>query len=128
MKDIYRFGTAAVTVASFLKGVLEIAGTDSFYPDVLRYAGAVMLVCGAAGFFFVRHRDRQRTENRDRIQKQMKDVIRPPPGHMRAKKDTERMRGREDAFSSVSVFFFSAGSVVSLHRAGIRQFVCRPSG
>ena len=62
MKDIYRFGIAAVTVSSFLKGVLEIAGTDSFYPDVLRYAGAVMLVCGAAGFFFVRHRDRQRTD------------------------------------------------------------------
>ena len=60
MKDIYRFGIAAVTVSSFLKGVLEIAGTDSFYPDVLRYAGAVMLVCGAAGFFYVRHRDRDR--------------------------------------------------------------------
>lgn len=62
MKDIYRFGIAAVTVSSFLKGVLEIAGTDSVYPDVLRYAGAVMLVCGAAGFFFVRHRDRQSTD------------------------------------------------------------------
>ena len=61
MKDIYRFGIAAVTVASFLKGVLEIAGTDSVYPDVLRYAGIVMLVCGAAGFFFVRYRGRQRT-------------------------------------------------------------------
>lgn len=62
MKDIYRFGTAAVTVASFLKGVLEIAGTDSVYPDVLGYAGIVMLMCGAAGFFFVRYRGRQRTE------------------------------------------------------------------
>ena len=49
LKDIYRFGIAAVTVSSFLKGVLEIAGTDSVYPSVLLYAGAVMLLCGAAG-------------------------------------------------------------------------------
>lgn len=49
LKDIYRFGIAAVTVSSFLKGVLEIAGTDSVYPSVLLYAGAVMLLCGAVG-------------------------------------------------------------------------------
>ena len=53
MKDIYRFGVAAVTVASFLKGVLEIAGTDSFYPEVLLYAGAAMLVCGAVGILYI---------------------------------------------------------------------------
>lgn len=53
MKDVYRFGIAAVTLASFLKGVLEIAGTDSLYPDVLFYAGIVMLVCGATGFLFL---------------------------------------------------------------------------
>ena len=53
VKDIYRFGIAAVTVSSFLKGVLEIAGTDSFYPSVLLYAGAVMLLCGAVGLLLV---------------------------------------------------------------------------
>lgn len=51
-RDIYRFGIAALTVASFLKGVLEIAGTDSIYPAVLLYAGAAMLVIGAPGLFF----------------------------------------------------------------------------
>lgn len=59
LKDIYRFGIAAVTVASFLNGVLEIAGTDSFYPEVLLYAGAVMLLCGAAGVIFVSLRKEQ---------------------------------------------------------------------
>lgn len=49
-KDIYRFGIAAVTVASLLKGVLEIAGTDSLYPTVLLFAGAGMLLFGAVGF------------------------------------------------------------------------------
>lgn len=48
-KDIYRFGIAAVTVASLLKGILEIAGTDSLYPTVLLFAGAGMLLFGAAG-------------------------------------------------------------------------------
>ena len=55
-KDIYRFGIAAVTVSSFLKGVLEIAGTDSFYPSALLYAGGVMLLCGAVGFLLVSNR------------------------------------------------------------------------
>ena len=57
LKDIYRFGIAALTAASFLSGVLEIAGTDSFYPEALMYAGAVMLVCGAAGVLFLLHRN-----------------------------------------------------------------------
>lgn len=56
VKDIYRFGIAAVTVSSFLKGVLEIAGTDSFYPSVLLYAGGVMLLCGAVGLLIVSNR------------------------------------------------------------------------
>ena len=56
LKDIYRFGIAAVTAASFLNGVLEIAGTDSFYPDVLFFAGIVMLICGAAGVLFLLHK------------------------------------------------------------------------
>ena len=53
VKDIYRFGIAAVIVSSFLKGVLEIAGTDSVYPSVLLYAGGVMLLCGAVGLLLV---------------------------------------------------------------------------
>ena len=57
LRDIYRFGIAALTAASFLSGVLEIAGTDSFYPEALMYAGAVMLVCGAAGVLFLIHRN-----------------------------------------------------------------------
>lgn len=56
MKDIYRFGIAAVTVASFLKGVMEIAGTDSLYPDVLLFAGAAMLLCGVVGILYIRIR------------------------------------------------------------------------
>lgn len=56
LRDIYRFGIAAVTAASFLNGVLEIAGTDSIYPDVLFFAGIVMLICGAAGVQFLLHK------------------------------------------------------------------------
>ena len=52
--DIYRFGIAALTAASLLKGILEIAGTDSGYPGLLLCAGAAMLVIGAAGT--IRHR------------------------------------------------------------------------
>lgn len=59
LKDIYRFGIAAVTAASFLNGVLEIAGTDSFYPDVLFYAGIMMLLFGAAGVLFFLHKNRR---------------------------------------------------------------------
>lgn len=44
--DLRHFGTAALTAASLLKGILEIAGTDSVYPDVLLWAGAVMYVAG----------------------------------------------------------------------------------
>ncbi|MDO5133326.1 MAG: hypothetical protein Q4D81_10130 [Eubacteriales bacterium] len=45
--DLYRFGIAALTVASLLTGILEIAGTDSDYPGFLRMAGAGMLAAGA---------------------------------------------------------------------------------
>ena len=58
LRDIYRFGIAAVTVAGFLSGVLEIAGTDSFYPEALLYAGAVMLLCGAVGYLVLLHRNK----------------------------------------------------------------------
>lgn len=59
LKDIYRFGIAAVTAASFLNGVLEIAGTGSYYPAVLLSAGIVMLLCGAAGVLFLLHKKRR---------------------------------------------------------------------
>ena len=49
--DLYHFGVAALTVASLLKGILEIAGTDSGYPGLLLFAGAAMLAIGAAGAF-----------------------------------------------------------------------------
>lgn len=52
LKDVYRFGIAAVTAASCLKGVLEIAGTGSVYPDLLLYAGFAMLIVGAGGVLF----------------------------------------------------------------------------
>lgn len=44
--DLYRFGIAAGATASLLKGILEIAGTDSLYPDLLLYAGGAMLAAG----------------------------------------------------------------------------------
>lgn len=46
-KDLYRFGIASVTAASFLKGALEIAGTDSFYPNLLLVVGILLLLTGA---------------------------------------------------------------------------------
>lgn len=46
-KDLYRFGIASVTAASLLKGTLEIAGTDSFYPGLLLCAGIFLLLAGA---------------------------------------------------------------------------------
>ena len=49
-RDIYRFGIAALTCASLLKGILEIAGTDSVFADLLLAAGFVMLLAGAAGY------------------------------------------------------------------------------
>lgn len=50
-KDIYRFGIAALTVASLLKGILKIAGTDSIYAGYLLYAGILMAAGGAVSYF-----------------------------------------------------------------------------
>ena len=52
IKDLYRFGIASVTVASMLKGILEIAGNDSVYTNILMAAGIVMLAAGAASGIF----------------------------------------------------------------------------
>lgn len=45
--DLWRFGIAALTAAGLLKGILEIAGTDSIYPDFLLAGGGLMLAAGA---------------------------------------------------------------------------------
>ena len=50
-KDIYRFGIAALTVASLLKGILKIAGTDSIYAGYLLYAVILMAASGAVSYF-----------------------------------------------------------------------------
>ena len=51
MHDLCRFGIAALTAASLLKGILEIAGTDSVYTDLLLAAGALMLAAGVLYYF-----------------------------------------------------------------------------
>ena len=45
--DLWRFGIAALTAAELLKGILEIAGTDSVYPDFLQAGGGLMLAVAA---------------------------------------------------------------------------------
>lgn len=50
-KDFYRFGIAALTSASLLRGILRIAGTDSTFVDYLFMAGAVMAAAGAVTYF-----------------------------------------------------------------------------
>lgn len=54
LRELYPFGIAAVTAASALKGILEIAGTDSSYPDYLLCAGVLMLAAGALTRFIQR--------------------------------------------------------------------------
>lgn len=49
-EDVYRYGIAALTSASLLKGILQIAGTDSKYASFLLAAGVVMTCAGAAGY------------------------------------------------------------------------------
>ena len=61
--DIYHFGVAALTAASLLKGILEIAGTDSVYTDVLLFAGLVMLAAGI--FFYLRELGRIRKQKQE---------------------------------------------------------------
>ena len=50
-KDFYRFGIAALTSASLLRGILRIAGTDSRLVDYLFIAGIVMAAAGAVTYF-----------------------------------------------------------------------------
>lgn len=60
-KDLYRFGIASVTAASLLKGILEIAGTDSLYPNLLLIAGILLLLTGAVFYLLnIRWQGRRR--------------------------------------------------------------------
>lgn len=53
--NLYNSGVAAVTVSSLLRGIFEIAGTDSVYQQRLMYVGVAMLLLGIAGYLFHRH-------------------------------------------------------------------------
>lgn len=46
--NLYNSGVAAVTVSSLLRGIFEIAGTDSVYQQRLMYMGVAMLFLGIA--------------------------------------------------------------------------------
>lgn len=50
--NLYNSGLAAVTVSSLLRGIFEIAGTDSVYQQRLMYAGGAMLLLGIAVYLF----------------------------------------------------------------------------
>ena len=44
--NAYNSGVAAVTVSSALRGIFEIAGTDSVYQPCLMVAGVLLLIAG----------------------------------------------------------------------------------
>ena len=46
-QTISHLARAALTAAGLLKGILEIAGTDSVYPDFLQAGGGLMLAVAA---------------------------------------------------------------------------------
>lgn len=48
--NLWNSGVAAVTCASILMGIFEIAGAESRYQNYLMAAGAVMLVAGLIAF------------------------------------------------------------------------------
>ena len=50
--NLYNSGVAAVTVSSLLRGIFEIAGTDSVYQQRLMYVGGAMLLLGIAVYLF----------------------------------------------------------------------------
>ena len=58
--NVYNSGVAALTVASALTGVFEIAGTSSTYTVALTAAGAVLCAVGIAGFLVGCFRHAQR--------------------------------------------------------------------
>ncbi len=50
---LWRSGVAAVTMASLLRGIFEIAGTDSIHTLILFVAGLVFLAAGGIGSLWV---------------------------------------------------------------------------
>lgn len=49
-RKLYRFGIETLICASLLKGILEIAGTGSVYPDLLLALGGVLIAAGTLLF------------------------------------------------------------------------------
>ena len=62
-KDLYRFGIASVTAASLLKGILEIAGTDSLYPNLLFLTGILLSLTGAVFYLLNIHWQNSQTDS-----------------------------------------------------------------
>ena len=58
--DLWRFGIAALTAAGLLKGILEIAGTDSAYPDFLQAGGGLMLAVAAVLYLLLLRGSREK--------------------------------------------------------------------
>jgi hypothetical protein len=50
--NLYNSGLAALTCGALLRGIVEIAGTDSVYISWFFVAGWVMVACGTAGVFW----------------------------------------------------------------------------
>ncbi len=46
----YHTGVTALILASLLRGVFDIAGTNSLYQTALTIGGTVMVFCGVIGF------------------------------------------------------------------------------
>jgi hypothetical protein len=47
--NLYNSGIAALTCGSLLRGIVEIAGTDSVYINYFFVAGGIMVFCGIVG-------------------------------------------------------------------------------
>ncbi|MCC8043056.1 MAG: hypothetical protein LIO69_06045 [Oscillospiraceae bacterium] len=50
--NLYHSGVTALTVSSLLRGIFDIAGTESDYQRYLMIAGTVMLISGVTVYFF----------------------------------------------------------------------------
>ena len=57
--NAYNSGIATLTISSFLKGVFDIAGTESVYLGALYVAGWVFLFIAAIALFKKSHADKQ---------------------------------------------------------------------
>lgn len=57
----YNSGIGALTVGSFLQGILEIAGTNSNYLVIFRILGCLSIAIGLALFVFLAVKDSRKT-------------------------------------------------------------------